>query len=277
MPDFTNILTLTQKELRDAQRNRWYWMYVLVFTLLAILLAWLGLSGLGRYGLAGFGRTSASIINLVILIVPLMGLTLGAMSLSSERERGTLLYLLAQPITPLEVLLGKFLGLALALGSALALGFGLSGLLIVWQGGMAQAGTYLLLIAFAFLLALVSLSIGFLISAFARKSAAAISIALFVWLGLVFIGDLGLLGTAVVLKLDVGELFTLALINPLQIFKIAAVLNIRDSLEALGPAGIYALRTYGKSLLPFLLGILALWTLIPLFGSYFIFQRRGAV
>ena len=78
MVELSNLVTLTQKEIRDAQRNRWYWLYTLAFTGLSLALAWLGLSGLGDYGLAGFGRTSASIINLVLLIVPMMGLTLGA-------------------------------------------------------------------------------------------------------------------------------------------------------------------------------------------------------
>ena len=75
MPDFKNILTITQNELQDARRNHWYLIYVLVFTGLSLALAWLGMTGLGDYGLAGFGRTAASIINIVLLIVPLMGLT----------------------------------------------------------------------------------------------------------------------------------------------------------------------------------------------------------
>ena len=108
--DFENVFILTQKELRDARRNRWFLLYAIAFAGLSLALAWLALSGAGNYGLAGFGRTSASLINLVLLIVPLMGLTLGALSLAGEREKGTLLYLLAQPINQLELLLGKFTG-----------------------------------------------------------------------------------------------------------------------------------------------------------------------
>jgi Cu-processing system permease protein len=277
MFDLTNVFALAQKELRDARRNRWYWLYVGIFSLLSLLLAWLGLSGMGSYGLAGFGRTSASIINLVILVIPLMGITLGALSLSSERESGTLLFLLSQPITSLELIFGKFIGLSLALGSALALGFGVSGVLIIWQGGLAQAGSYLFLIGFSFLLALVALSIGFLISELANKAVAAVSLGLFIWLVLVFIGDLGVLGTAIVLELDLRELFALTLINPLQIFKLAAVLNIRDSLEALGPAGLYAFRTFGTSLMPMLVSLLIVWIIVPLTISCILFRRRGAL
>lgn len=276
MIDLDNVLTLTQKELRDARHNRWYLLYTAIFTLLALAMAWFGLSGMGSSGLAGFGRTAASIINLVLLVVPLMGLTLGALSLAGERERGTLLYLLAQPVTPFEVFAGKYLGLAVAMFNALLFGFGISGVLIAWQESLVDAGAYLLVVAFAFLLGLVSLSLGFLISSLSRKGATAISIALFVWLALVFFGDLGLMGTALVLELRVEELFALALANPVQIFKIAAILDIRSSLEVLGPAGLYAVRTFGARLLPVLVGALVAWAALPLAGAYSVFRRRGA-
>jgi Cu-processing system permease protein len=277
MIDFGNVLTLTQKEVRDARSNRWFLLFAVAFAGLALALAWLALSGVGTYGLAGFGRTGASLINLVLLIIPLMGLTLGALSLSGEREQGTLLYLLTQPLSQAEVLLGKFLGLAVAILAALVLGFGLSGLLIAWQGGATQAAGFLSLVLLAFALALASLSLGFLISSAMSKSATAVGLALFIWLVLVFFGDLGLMGTAIVLRLGVGELFTMALLNPLQLFKMAAILAIRGNLEVLGPAGIYALRTYGSQLMPLLLTILLGWTILPLGATYLIFRKRGVL
>lgn len=275
MVDLDNILILTQKELRDARRNRWFVLYALAFAGLSLSLAWLSLSGIGNYGLAGFGRTGATLINLVLLIVPLMGLTLGALSLAGEREHGTLLYLLAQPVAQLEVLLGKFLGLALALLAALGLGFGLTGALIAVNNATTEIGTYLALMGLAFLLALISLSLGFLISAVVQRGATAVGLALFLWLLLVFFGDLGLMGTAVVLRLDVGQLFALALANPLQLFKIAAILDMRSSLEVLGPAGVYALRTFGDRLLPLLIGLMLAWTIVPLLLTIQLFKRRG--
>ena len=277
MIDFENVLILTQKELRDARRNRWFILYAVAFAGLALAMAWLALSGVGANGLAGFGRTGASLINLVLLVVPLMGLTLGAMSLAGERERGTLLYLFTQPVSQIELLLGKFIGLALAMLLAILLGFGLSGLLIAWQGGSTQASDYLLMVLLAFFLALASLSLGFLISAATTKSATAVGVALFLWLILVFFGDLGLMGTAIVLRLDIDHLFTLALLNPLQLFKMASILAIRSNLEVLGPAGIYAVRTYGPQLMILLLTVLLGWTILPLAITYFIFGRRGVL
>ncbi len=275
--DFENVLILTQKELRDALRNRWFLLYAVAFAALSLALGWFSVSGAGSYGVAGFGRTTAGLINLILLIVPLMGLTLGAMSLAGEREKGTLVYLLAQPIGGAELLLGKFIGLALALTAALVIGFGLTGLMMVVAGGGGDFMIFATLLVLAVLLAVASLSVGFLISAATRRAATAVGLALFLWLVLVYFGDLGLMGTALVVQMDVGQLLTLALINPLQVFKIAAVLNLRDNLEVLGPAGIYAFRTYGGALWPLLVGLLLAWAIVPLLLSLRVFRARGVI
>jgi Cu-processing system permease protein len=155
------------------------------------------------------------------------------------------------------------------------LGFGLTGLLIAWRGGGADAGIYLSIMALASLLAVASLSLGMFLSAAVQRGPTAIGLALFLWLLLVFFGDLGVMGTALVLRLGVDELLAMALINPLQLFKIAAVLELRQNLEVLGPAGVYASRTYGQALLPLLIGLLALWVLVPLTAAGWLFKRKG--
>ena len=167
-------------------RNRWFLLYAVAFAGLSLALAWFSVSGAGSYGVAGFGRTTAGLINLILLIVPLMGLTLGAMSLAGERERGTLVYLLAQPISGAELLLGKFVGLALALAAALAIGFGLTGLMMAVSGGGGDFMVYLTLLVLSVLLAVASLSVGFLISAAVRRAATAVGLALFLWLCLLY-------------------------------------------------------------------------------------------
>lgn len=275
--DFQNILLMTRKEILDAGRNRWFILYTIIFAGLSLGLSWFGLSGIGNYGLSGFGRTSASLMNLVLLIVPLMGLTLGASSLAGERERGTLLYILAQPVSQMEVLLGKFLGLGLSLLAALVLGFGLSGMLIAWHGGTMQAFNYLALVGLTLLLALSSLGLGMLISSALKKADTAIGVALFLWLVLVFFGDLGIMGSALTLNFDISQLFALSLLNPLQVFKLSAIFAIQGNLEVFGPVGVYAARTYGSRFIPFLIGILLLWILMSFSGSYLIFKKKGAL
>lgn len=270
-----SILTLANYELRASLRNRWFLLYALIFAVLAVALSSLSLGGSGMFGFAGFGRTAASLVNLVSLIVPLMGLTIGAQSLAGEREQGTLAYLLAQPVSRAEVLMGKLAGLGAALLAALLLGFGLAAGLIAWQGGLVEAGRYGLLVGFSLLLALVSLSLGIAISAWSRSGALAVGLALFAWLALVFLGDLGLMGTAIAMKLDIGTLFSLTLANPLQVFKIATVDSLRASLEVLGPAGIYATRTYGDALMLLLTSVLGIWVVLPMVMAYLRFRLEG--
>lgn len=197
----TTVWTLAQKELRDALRNRWFLLYTVAFIALSLAFSYLALASSGMVGFAGFGRTAASLINLVLLIVPLMALTVGAQSLSGEMERGTMSYLLAQPVGRVEVFLGKYLGLALSLLASLALGFGVSGLLLALSGsGAAAPGAYITLVLLAFLLSLAMLSVGFLISALTRRASVAVGIGLFLWLAFVFLGDLGMMGTSMALR-----------------------------------------------------------------------------
>jgi Cu-processing system permease protein len=269
-----SVLVIARKEFRDAKRNRWLILYALIFGALSFSIVWLALSGTSSYSSVGFGRTAASLINMVILIVPLMGLTLGSLSVAGERDKKTMLYLLAQPVTKLEIIIGKYLGLSLALIVSLICGFGVTGIFIAVKAGSLQPTLYAAFIFLTILLALISLSFGFLISVLVQKSVTAISTALFVWLFLVLFTDLGLMGTALVLNLRVRELFIITLSNPLQVYKIATILTLRGSLEVLGPGGIYATRTYGSILLPGLIAIMSASIIIPLGICYSVLCRK---
>jgi Cu-processing system permease protein len=275
MMSFVTIWTLAQKEMRDALRNRWFLLYTLAFVGLSLAFSYMALAGAGIAGFAGFGRTAASLINLVLLIVPLMALTIGAQSLAGEQERSTLAYLLAQPVTRLEVFLGKYLGLLLSLLASLALGFGIAGVVMALNGGAGSPLAYIRLVGQTFLLSLTMLSVGFLISALSRRASVAIGIGLFLWLAFVFLGDLGLMGTALAFKLPIEQLFLLALANPLQVFKMASILDINATLDILGPAGIFAMQEFGRRLRFVFLGVMALWIVVPALLAYVRFATKN--
>lgn len=274
MIEFANIRTIAEKELRDALRNRWFIVFTVAFAGLAFALSTMIQSGGTQLRVMSFGKTAASLINLVLLFVPLIGLTLGAANLAGDRETGALVYLLAQPVNRIEVLLGKYLGMAGALLATLSLGFGLAGAALALQGSIQDAGGYLMTVILAYLLALAMLSLGFLMSTLTQKTAAALGGALFLWLFLVFIGDLGIMGTAVSMRLPIEVVFLIAVLNPLQMFKIASILTIQANLEVLGPAGLYATDQFGGLLLPLLLTGLVIWIILPLFGAISLFSRQ---
>ena len=272
---FVVTWTLAQKELGDALRNRWFVLYTIAFAGLSLALSYMSLAGAGIAGFAGFGRTAASLINLVLLIIPLMALTVGAQSLAHEQEQGTLAYLLAQPVTRVEVFTGKYLGLALSLLASLALGFGVAGVVLALSSGAGSPAAYASLMVQTFLLSLTMLSVGFLISALTKRAGVAVGIGLFLWLAFVFLGDLGLMGTAITMRLPVDQLLWLSLANPLQVFKMASILDINATLDLLGPAGIYAMQEYGGSLRPTFWALMLAWIAIPALAAYLRFHRRG--
>jgi len=73
----------------------------------------------------------------------------------------------------------------------------------------------------------------------------------------------------------IANLFIMSLTNPLQVFKMAAILDIRATLDILGPAGIYAVQRYGAALLGIFLAVLALWIVIPALLAYLRLATRG--
>lgn len=273
--DVRALMLVCGKEIREARQNRWLLVFAVIFAGLALGLSLLGMSGLGNIGVAGFGRTAGSLLNLVMVVVPLMALVVGAMSVAAEREQGTLQTLLAQPVVLSEVLAGKFLGLAAALLAAILTGFGLSALVIARYGGAADAGLYAQLVGFTCLFGLGYLSLGYLVSTLVRKVPTALGVALFLWLASVFLSDLGLMGTAVVLELSPRTLLWLSLANPAQAFKLLVLHGIQGNLENLGPAGLYAADVFGDALRPVLIAILAAWVLLPLGLTVILGRVRG--
>lgn len=270
----TTVTTLAQRELSDALRNRWFVAYAVAFVVLSVALAMLVVSSAGYGGVSGFGRTSAALINLVLFLAPLMGLTLGAQALSSEREQGTMSYLLAQPVSPFEMFIAKFVGLAIAIGAAIVSGFALATLTMTFMDSGGDASAFLPLTGLTVLLAWASLAIGYLISSFSRRTMSALGVAVVVWLVLVLVGDLGLMGTAVILKLSPETLLATTLVNPLESYRIAAVDTLRDSMELLGPAGMVAQDTFGGRSVAILTGILVAWLVGPLAIAYMTMRRE---
>jgi Cu-processing system permease protein len=262
--EFRNLIILARKEMFEALRNRWFMFYSATFAVLTLSISFLSLAGADQYGFAGFNRTAAGLVNLVMLIVPLMAVSAGAASIAGERERGTLAQLLAMPVSRTELLVGKFLGISLALVLALTIGFGLSAAVMVLQGGSGGALAYLSMAGMACLLALGMLSVGLLISVITNKSGTAAGASIVVWLGLAFVSDLGLMGSSVLFRLQLWTLFDAALANPLEVFKMATLSSSQAALSVMGPVGRYANYTFGHALGVLFLSLLTAWIAVPL-------------
>jgi Cu-processing system permease protein len=273
---FRTVMLIARLDFQAALRNWWLLLYAGIFTVLTAGVSYLSSSALSGLEDGQFGRTAAALTNVVLLVIPLFGLVAGAIGIASDRERGMLAYFLAQPISAAELFWGKYLGTAAGLLIGLLAGFAVAALALARGGGL-NALDLAWLVGLSAMLMLAAYSVGTLISTLSKRSAMALGVAVFVWVTLLFLGDLGLMATVVATKLDLRIVIGVALLNPAEAFKIASIDQVGSSLDALGPAGNYLVTNLGRGLRPLLLGLLSAWIAVPALIAVFRFQREDAI
>ena len=226
--EWRQIATLTGKEFRDRMRNRWVLAVALVFTVFSLVITYFGGAQQGQVGLRSIEFTIASLVSLVIYLIPLIALLLGLDAIVGERERGSLDLLLSLPITRLELLLGKYLGLAAALTLSTVVGFALDAVLLFRQFGMAGLYHYVGFMLSSVLLGLAFLSLALLLSVVSHERTRASGLAIALWFGFVLVFDLLLLGLLVASGGEFGGqmLAYILLLNPADIFRILNVFSL---------------------------------------------------
>lgn len=261
--EWKQILTLAAKEFRDRLRNRWVLAVALVFTVFSLVIAYFGGAQQGQLGLRSIEFTIASLVSLVIYLIPLIALLLGFDAVVGERERGSLDLLLSLPITRLELLLGKYLGLAAALTLSTLTGFGLVALLLFKQFSWPGLYHYVGFMLSSVLLGLAFLSLAVLMSVIARERTRASGLAIAMWFFFVLVFDLLLLGGLVATGGSYGgDAFAyLLLLNPADVFRILNVFSLEDVRTLYGLASIVP-PALAK---PWLMGsVMLAWIVVPL-------------
>jgi Cu-processing system permease protein len=266
---------IIRKEIADALRNRWLIGYAIVMAVLGLLASWLGLRTSGALSFQMFGRTAATLTNLVLLLAPLVALVVGATTLAAERDRGTMGRLLALPIHPRELLLGKYAGLLVALAGATLLGFAPSAAVIAGMAGLESGLRFLLFPLVSLLLIAATLAIGMVVSAVSSNGLKAMGTAVFLWFGLVLLYDLLLIGTLVVASIPPMLLAGLLVINPVDAARVLVILLLEPDLYALGPAGVALTSYLGETgALALLAGSLLVWSLFSIGSASYLFGRQ---
>ena len=234
------VQAVAAKEFRDRLRNRWVLAVAVVFTVFSLLITYFGSAAQGQIGPRSIELTIASLVSLVIYLIPLIALLLGFDAIVGERERGSLDLLLALPITRLELLLGKYLGLAGALTLSTVSGFALVALLLYQRFSWAGLYHYAGFVLSSVLLGLAFLSLAVLLSVLARDRTRASGLAIALWFALVLVFDLLLLGLLVATGGQFGgQVFAyLLLLNPADIFRILNVFSLDDVQRLYGLASI---------------------------------------
>jgi ABC-type transport system involved in multi-copper enzyme maturation permease subunit len=268
------IRTLIRKELRDAKTNKWLYFYAGIIAVLGAVIALTGLQQGGALALQVFGRTTATLINLCLFLAPLVALTLGSGCITGEKDQGTLEQLLAQPITFTELLLGKYLGLWIALFMATLVGFAPAGIIIGWVAPMS-ALRFLIYPLLSQLLISVMLSIGLLISVTAKSRAQSQTIAIAIWFVTVLAYDIVFLGSLAIISLSANTLAMTLFINPVDAARVFAVLTLEPDMYILGPSGAYMIDTFSAlGAGAILISSLLIWTVLPFIAAAKLFTTR---
>lgn len=260
------LLLVARQELLLAARSRWMQIFAAVFAALSLGVAGTGYVLSGGHGFQDFARTSASLVELVTLVVPLAALLLGVLALAPERGTAELIF--SQPVSRRTVLLGKLLGLFAAFSAAELVGFGAAGLVIFSQAGEAGGGGYALLVLGSLLLTAVFLAIAAFLaaSAIGRRRVRALAVAVVVWFVAVVLFDLVALGAASLLPSRTASRLLIAsvLVNPVGAMRTGALLAIEGT-AAFGAASLALLRfTHGPTNAAIgLASSIVLWIVVP--------------
>ena len=261
--ELAQVATLAGKEFRDRIRNRWVLAVALVFTAFALVIAYFGGAQQGAVGFRSIEFTIASLVSLVIYLIPLIALILGFDAIVGERERGSLDLLLSMPITRFELLLGKYLGLAAALAFSTFAGFGLVAIVLSTQLNLDALLHYVGFMISSLLLGMAFLSLAVMVSVFAADRTRASGMAIALWFFFVLVFDLLLLGALVITGGHYGgEIFPyLLLVNPADVFRVLNIFTLNDVRTLYGLATVFPPALAN----PWLLGLVMLgWIAAPL-------------
>lgn len=276
-----SVRPLIEKELRDALRNRWLTGYAVLLGVLGLAATATGLDSVTGLGLQSFGRTTATLTNLCLLLAPLVAVLMGAASVAGERDRGTLEHLLAQPLSRSQLLAGKHAALLLALTLATFAGFLPAGLVVATAGDPGMLAHYLLFPMLAMLAAGALAGVGLVISVTSPSGVQAQGTAVVVWCAMALLYDLILIGWLAASGLPAGALAASLIANPIDAARVLAVLSLEPDLYMLGPAGAYltaALTPAGAASV--LIASIACWIVAPvglalrLFSGPLVFSGR---
>jgi ABC-2 type transport system permease protein len=271
-----STLAVAKKDFQDGIRSRSLQFIVTLFTVFLALLLYYQLY-MSPSILLGEFRKSAMIINWVVsqvnILIPILGTMLGYKAIVSERESGSLRFLLGLPHTRRDVMLGKFIGRSAIVVVTVLVGFTVVGIQFAVVSDLFSFSVYALAAGKMAVLGIVFVAIAIAFSTAIRSSMmatwGAIGLAIlftFLWKAVLIvvksfvrppIPDTGY-GP---MPLPPDWFFLLKRLNPRYAFKDASELGLGNN-----PAPFYLDPWFGGV-------ILAGWLLVPLGIAYLRFQR----
>ncbi|HEX6434030.1 MAG TPA: ABC transporter permease subunit [Gemmatimonadales bacterium] len=258
----THLGPLFRFELAAARRTRTVPAFATGFALASLMVTFIGLSAGGVLEVQGFARTSISLLQLMIWVVPLLALVTGALAGAECHE---LELVAALPVRRESLVLSRWLGWTIALGASVLVGLGVAGAAIALLAGPADGWRYLRLIAVALLLLSATLALGVLIGVVARTRLKALAIAVAVWFILVIGVDLAAIGMLALLPPSKAGwwLSLLLMADPVDSARVLGLSLFHADVVA-GPTGAALRRVLGGAGTWLLAAALVAWTIVPL-------------
>jgi Cu-processing system permease protein len=264
------------REVQDGLRNRWVAACIFLLTVLALALYLLGAAPAGNVKASAMSVTVVSLAALTVYLLPLIALMLSFDAFVGEFERGTLFLLLTYPVRRWQIVAGKFIGHITILLAAIVCGYGGTAVVIAYSShsGWHDMQAYAGMMVSSWLLGIVFIGIGYVVSVVARERATAVAVCVGLWLIVVVLYDLSLLGLAVANNGEIlGQRTFAALLslNPTDAYRLMNLTGNSAVARAAGMVGLSA----GGTVSPMVeLGVLAVWAVLPVAVAVLLLQRR---
>jgi Cu-processing system permease protein len=273
--DMRALAAIARQEFMINVRNRWTVIFAIVFGALVVSVSYAGIMAEGFAGMQNFTRTSASLLNLVLYVVPLVALIMGTIAFTGDKGSTELLF--SQPVSRGVVVGGKLLGVFGSIALSTLIGFSIAGVMIVSDQGTAGLARYAAFVIMSLLLSLAFLSLSLLIATAGRRKSRVFGIALFLWFFFVVFYDLAALAGTLLLKGETANtaLFLSLFGNPVDMVRVASLIAL-DDVAIFGAAGAALIRFLGGGALSIALLVagLAAWIVIPLVAAGRMLRRQ---
>ena len=229
-------------------------------------------------GFSGLSRLLLMYIQVTIIILPIFILITTVRSISGDRDSHILEYMLSFPISLSEYYWGKMLGrfttvfLPVFLAMLIAIVYGsFMGVAIPWMIFFLYSGLL-------FSLSLLFLGIAFFISSIVKSSEMALGISFFVWIFLLAFIDIALISFMLQNRFNEEFIIAIALANPMEIFRVAAISLFDPELTVMGPVAFYILDTVSQPIFVLLsIGYPITLGMGFAFFGYKVFSKRDLV
>ncbi|WP_139856520.1 ABC transporter permease [Aequorivita sinensis] len=249
------MLKILKYSFYDLMRSRWSYVYFLFYLLLGIVLLFLN---------NDLSKAVITLMNVIIILVPLIGTIFGVMYYYNSREFTELL--LAQPIKRSSIFLGQYFGVATSLAMSLIIGLGLPFAFYGIFNSSAIWDFSLLLITGGFL-TFIFTALAFVIALSNENKIKGFGYAILLWLFMAVIYDGLFLMSLLYFEdypLDKFSLFA-TMLNPVDLSRVLILLKL-DISALLGYTGAVFQQFFGTSfgvILSFVM--LVCWVVIPTF------------